>query len=322
MTNKSLAFLFPGQGSQSVGMLSELASVYPVVEQTFKEASKVLAYDLWSITQQGPEELLNQTEKTQPALLAASIALWRIWQQLDGVLPSYMAGHSLGEYSALVCAEAINFEDAIKLVAFRGKFMQEAVPDQVGAMAAIVGMADADVAALCQKLAEGEVLAPANFNSLGQVVISGHRTAVERFVAVAKEHGAKLAKIIPVSVPSHCLLMKPAADRLAEMLQTITIKTPNISVIQNADVKSYQNAADIREALVRQLYMPVRWVETVQQLINQQMTLAMECGPGKVLAGLNKRIDEKLTTMPMNTKNDIFLALETIGIKSNQTVEE
>ncbi len=322
MEKKPFAFLFPGQGSQSVGMLSELAADYPIVIETFSEASDALSYDLWQLIQTGPEEALNQTEKTQPALLTASVALWRVWRQLGAVEPNYLAGHSLGEYSALVCANAIKFEDAVKLVALRGKFMQEAVPEQVGAMAAIVGMSDDEVSGLCQEVAENEVLAPANFNSIGQVVISGHRTAVERFVAVAKSRGAKLAKVLPVSVPSHCLLMKPAAERLSAILQDWVIHQPNIPVIQNADVKIYYTGDDIRTALINQLYMPVRWVETIQLLVKYDVNLAVECGPGKVLAGLNKRITDHFQTLSFHTKADVFAAFEIISANYNQIVKE
>lgn len=286
----SLAFVFPGQGSQSVGMLSELAAAYPVVQQTFQEASEVLGYDLWKLVTEGPAEELNQTHITQPALLAAGIAVWRVWQEKGGAQPEVMAGHSLGEYTALVAAGALSFADGIALVAERGRYMQEAVPAGAGAMAAILGLEDAKVIDICAQAAEGEVVSAVNFNSPGQVVIAGQAAAVDRAMALAKEAGAKRALPLAVSAPSHCALMKPAAERLAEKLASIEISSPRIPVINNADVAMPTDAESIRSALVRQLYSPVRWVESVEKMAADGVERLVECGPGKVLVGLNKRI--------------------------------
>lgn len=287
---KKIAFIFPGQGSQTMGMLAEFAKEYPLIKETFIEASQVLNFDLWKLCQEGPVAALNQTENTQPALLAASVALWRVWLQQRGVKPVFMAGHSLGEYSALVCAGALDFLTAIRLVAERGRLMQAAVPPGAGAMAAIVGLDNDKLKALCVSLAEGQVLAPANYNSIGQTVVAGDATAVDRLLVHAKQAGAKLAKCIPVSVPSHCALMKPAAEHLAETLQTIPISVPTISVVNNVDVSIEQDPIAIKKALIQQLYNPVRWVEIIQFLEKQSIDEFIECGPGKVLAGLNKRI--------------------------------
>lgn len=290
----STAIVFPGQGSQAIGMLKELAAQFSEVTSTFQEASTVLGYDLWDVTQNGPEDRLNSTDVTQPAMLAAGVACWRVWQKSAGTKPSLLAGHSLGEYSALVCAGALAFTDAIRLVASRGKYMQEAVPKGTGAMAAILGLDDAIVKDVCQQSAQSQIVQAVNFNSPGQVVVAGHKEAVERATVLAKEKGAKRAVVLPVSVPSHCLLMKPAADRLAADLQNITISSPNIPVINNVDVATPVEANAIRDALVRQLYQPVRWVEIVQSMAKQGVTQLIECGPGKVLTGLNKRIEKDL----------------------------
>ena len=290
----SLAFVFPGQGSQSMGMLAELAAAYPVVGQSFAEASEALGYDLWKLVQEGPEEELNKTHITQPALLAAGIAVWRVWQEKGGASPVVMAGHSLGEYTALVAAGAMPFTDAVALVADRGKFMQEAVPAGEGAMAAILGLDDAVVIELCEKAAEGQVVSAVNFNSPGQVVIAGAAAAVDRACELAKAAGAKRALKLAVSAPSHCALMKPAAERLAERLQGIEISVPAIPVINNADVASAESAEAIRDALVRQLYSPVRWGETIQKMAADGVDSLIECGPGKVLVGLNKRIVKEM----------------------------
>lgn len=288
--------VFPGQGSQSVGMLTDIAAHYGEVQQVFAEASDALGYDLWKITAEGPADLLNQTARTQPALLAASFAVWKIIQVRKPISPMMLAGHSLGEYTALVCAGAIELRDAIKLVAARGEYMQDAVAVGSGAMAAIVGLDDVTVANVCQLIANetNEVIAPANFNSIGQVVVAGHKNAVERMMQLAKEQGAKLAIQIPVSVPSHCSLMQPAAERLAVSLATINIKKPRLPVVSNVDVIPYHSVEDIRHSLVKQLVMPVRWVETVQYMQKAGVTQIVECGPGKVLTGLNKRIDKSL----------------------------
>lgn len=292
----TLAFVFPGQGSQSVGMLAELAAQYPVVKDSFAEASEVLKLDLWQIVRDGPEDTLNQTHTTQPAMLTAGVATWRIWQARGGALPKIMAGHSLGEYSALVCAGALEFAAAVELVALRGRYMQAAVPAGHGAMAAILGLDDAQVVDACQHAAQSDVVAAVNFNSPGQVVIAGQATAVQRAMELCKAAGAKRVLELPVSVPSHCALMKPAADQLAQCLQSVSVRKPRIPVINNVDVAQPDDAGAIRDALVRQLYSPVRWVETVQRMAGEGVTRLIECGPGKVLAGLNKRIAKEMTT--------------------------
>lgn len=296
----SLAIVFPGQGSQSVGMLADLAAQYPVVEATFAQASEVLGYDLWQLVQQGPVEALNETHRTQPALLTASVAIWRVWEQEGGKQPVVLAGHSLGEYSALVCAGVIDFQDAVKLVALRGQFMQEAVPAGVGAMSAIIGLDNDAIAKACEEAAQDQVVAPVNFNSPGQVVIAGHKEAVERANVLCKEAGAKRALLLPVSVPSHCVLMKPAADRLAEVLDGMTFNAPQIPVINNANVEKATDAADIKLALVKQLYGPVRWTETVERMASEGVETLIEMGPGKVLTGLTKRIVKTLNGVSVN----------------------
>lgn len=288
--NYNLAFVFPGQGSQSLGMMSKLAAVYPQVQQTFQQASDVLGLDLWTLVENGPEEALNQTQNTQPAMLAAGVATWRIWCEQSAIRPSWMAGHSLGEYTALVCSGAMAFEDAIRLVAARGRLMQEAVPAGIGAMAAILGLEDHQVVNTCAQVAEGEVVAAANFNAPGQVVIAGQTAAVERAMAALKELGAKRALKLPVSVPSHCLLMEGASDALYEMLLNTSIEMPGVTLIHNADVKSHGSPEVIRYALKEQLFKPVRWVESVKFMHEQGVAGFVECGPGKVLLGLNKRI--------------------------------
>jgi [acyl-carrier-protein] S-malonyltransferase len=293
----SVAFVFPGQGSQSVGMLADLAVAFPLVAETFAEASEVLGYDLWQLVQEGPVEELNKTHITQPAMLSAGIAVWRIMQQQGRVSPVVVAGHSLGEYSALVAAGALNFTDAVRLVAERGRLMQEAVPVGQGAMAAILGLDDDAVIAVCAAAAQGDVVSAVNFNAPGQVVIAGSAAAVERAVEGAKEVGAKRALLLPVSVPSHCALMKPAAEQLAAQLAGMSISVPAIPVINNVDVVAATDAAAIRDALVRQLYSPVRWVASVQMMAQEGVDTLVECGPGKVLVGLNKRIDKTMNAM-------------------------
>ena len=292
----SLAFVFPGQGSQSVGMMNALAAEFPIVKQTFAEASDALGYDLWEVVVNGPEDKLNQTQITQPAMLAAGVSVWRVWKAQQGVAPSLTAGHSLGEYSALVCADALAFPDAIKLVADRARFMQEAVPIGQGAMAAVLGLEDDAVRQLCAQAAQGEVLEAVNFNSPGQVVIAGSAGAIQRALELAKSVGAKRAVALPVSVPSHCKLMHPAAQRMAERLKQTQIATPKIPVIHNVHVKTESDPAAIREMLARQIESPVRWVETVQKIAGDGATRIVECGPGKVLAGLSKRITDKAQT--------------------------
>ncbi len=288
--NNNLAFVFPGQGSQSVGMLAELAESFPLVKQTYEQASDALGLDLWALIQQGPETELNQTCNTQPAMLAAGVAVWRVWSEQSDVRPDWMAGHSLGEYSAMVCANALAFEDAIKLVAERGRLMQEAVPDGVGAMAAIIGLEDHQVVQICDQNADDEIVSAVNFNAPGQVVIAGHAGAVERTMAATKDAGAKRALKLPVSVPSHCALMAPAAEKLAAKLEAVSINTPEVTLIHNVDVSSHAAGEVIRNALREQLFKPVRWVETVRFMHDQGVNTFVECGPGKVLMGLNKRI--------------------------------
>ncbi|MGK9171675.1 ACP S-malonyltransferase [Yokenella regensburgei] len=294
------AFVFPGQGSQAVGMLAEMAASHPVVEETFREASAALGYDLWALVQQGPAEELNKTWQTQPALLTASVALWRVWQQQGGKNPVLMAGHSLGEYSALVCAGVIPFEDAVRLVELRGKFMQEAVPEGTGAMSAIIGLDDAAIAKACEEAAEGQVVSPVNYNSPGQVVIAGHKDAVERAGAACKAAGAKRALPLPVSVPSHCALMKPAAEKLAVELEKIVFSAPLIPVVNNVDVQCETSPEAIRDALVRQLFSPVQWTKIVEFIASQGVEHLYEVGPGKVLTGLTKRIVDTLTASALN----------------------
>ncbi|ASK68848.1 [acyl-carrier-protein] S-malonyltransferase [Shewanella bicestrii] len=297
---ENVAFVFPGQGSQALGMLAELAGAQPIVGQTFAEASEVLGYDLWALVQDGPVETLNETDKTQPALLAASVAIWRAYVASGKAMPAMLAGHSLGEYSALVCAGVIDFKDAIKLVELRGQLMQQAVPAGTGAMYAIIGLDNDGIANACIEAAQGEVVSPVNFNSPGQVVIAGQKDAVERAAAACKAAGAKMAVALPVSVPSHCALMKPAADKLAIALNDVQFNAPSITVINNVDVASPTAVADIKDALVRQLYCPVRWSETVELMAEKGITQLVECGPGKVLTGLAKRINKSLSAQAVN----------------------
>ncbi|WP_076536210.1 ACP S-malonyltransferase [Shewanella sp. UCD-KL21] len=297
---ENIAFVFPGQGSQSVGMLADLAADYPVVTETFAQASAVLGYDLWALVQDGPAETLNETDKTQPALLTASVAIWRVIEASGTIKPSVLAGHSLGEYSALVCAGIIAFEDAVKLVELRGQLMQQAVPAGTGAMYAIIGLDNDAIATACEESANGAVVSPVNFNSPGQVVIAGEKEATERAANACKAAGAKMAVALPVSVPSHCALMKPAADKLALALESIEFNSPVISVINNVDVASPDDAAAIKDALVRQLYCPVRWSETIELMASQGITDLAEIGPGKVLTGLSKRINKSLKGQAIN----------------------
>lgn len=307
--SRPIAAVFPGQGSQSIGMLAELAAAHPTVKQTFDEASSALGYDLWQLVQEGPAEDLNRTDRTQPAMLAADVAVWQVWREQGGAMPAMMAGHSLGEYAALVCAGSLDFGRAVALVAERGRFMQEAVPAGQGAMAAILGLEDERVREVCAAAAAGEVVAAVNFNSPGQVVIAGHAAAVERAIGLAKEAGAKRAVPLPVSAPSHCELMKPAAERMAALLAETNFAAPQVPVLHNADVRSYGDAAAIRDALVRQLYSPVRWVETVQEMAAQGARLMIEFGPGKVLAGLGKRIDRELAAVGVQDSASLAEAL-------------
>ena len=308
---KKFAMVFPGQGSQTVGMLAELAGGYPIVQETFKQASEVLGYDLWQLVQEGPAEELNKTWQTQPALLTASVAVYRVWQQKYPELkPEVMAGHSLGEYSALVCAGVLDFQDAVKLVELRGKLMQQAVPEGTGAMYAIIGLDNDAIINACKQAEQGEVVSAVNFNSPGQVVIAGAKAAVERAAALCKEAGAKRALPLAVSVPSHCALMKPAADQLSVSLESITLKAPVVAVLNNVDVKAETDAVAIRNALVRQLYSPVRWTETVEKIAQNGVEVLVEVGPGKVLNGLTKRIVDSLQAVSVN------------DVKSLDSVEE
>ncbi|AHG76417.1 Malonyl CoA-acyl carrier protein transacylase [Mannheimia varigena USDA-ARS-USMARC-1296] len=295
--------VFPGQGSQAIGMLSDLAPQYPIVEETFKQASDVLGYDLWDLVQNGTAEELGQTQRTQPALLAASVAIFRVWQEKYPELkPSVMAGHSLGEYSALVCAGVLNFQDAIKLVELRGNAMQEAVPAGSGAMYAIIGLDNEAIITACEQAANetGEIVSAVNFNSPGQVVIAGTKAAAEKAGELCKAAGAKRALPLAVSVPSHCALMKPAAEKLAEALQNIELNQPLVPVINNVDVAVETDADTIRNALVRQLYSPVRWTETVEKMAQDGITTLYEIGPNKVLTGLTSRIVKELSAQAVN----------------------
>ena len=301
----SLAFVFPGQGSQSLGMLAELGAQQPLIIETFREASEALGYDLWKLIQEGPEEQLNQTDKTQPAILTASIALWRLWLAEGGARPAYVAGHSLGEYSALVAAGSLTLAEAVKLVARRGQLMQEAVPAGHGAMAAILGLDDSVVVAICAEAAEDEVVSAVNFNSPGQVVIAGSKAAVDRAIELCKAKGAKRALPLVVSVPSHCELMRPAAERFAESVNAIDWQAPQIPLVQNVSAAVPSDLDTLKRDLLEQLYKPVRWVECVQNLAAQGAVNLVECGPGKVLAGLNKRCAEGVTTYNFNTPDAV-----------------
>jgi len=298
--SKKIALVFPGQGSQSVGMLADLYEEFAVVRETFAEATAALGYDLWTLVANGPDVELNQTHRTQPALLTASVAIWRLWQQQGGDTPVYLAGHSLGEYSALVCAGVMSLSDAVVLVEKRGQYMQAAVPAGTGAMSAIIGLDDALIAKACEDAAQGEVVAPVNYNSPGQVVIAGHKAAVERANELCKAAGAKRALPLPVSVPSHCALMHPAALQLAVDLKSMSFHTPVISVVNNVDVATATDANQIQDALIRQLFSPVRWTETIEFLSAQGVTEVIELGAGKVLSGLNKRINKELLTTSIN----------------------
>ena len=292
----SQAMVFPGQGSQALGMLSDIAEHYPEVTYTFAQASEALGYDLWQLVQQGPAEELDKTIHAQPALLTAAYAIWQILRTHSRLQPSLLAGHSLGEYTALVCAQALNFSDAVRLVAARGQYMQEAVPRGQGALAAIIGLDEVAVAELCYQTVVGthDILASANFNSPGQIVIAGNAAAIDRALPLAKERGARLAKRLTVSVPSHCSLMKPAAEKLAQRLAGLALQAPVIPVVNNVDVKPYASVGAIRDGLTRQLFSPVRWVETIQFFAAQGVDTVIECGPGKVLTGLNKRIADNM----------------------------
>lgn len=310
--SQALAFVFPGQGSQQVGMLAELAAVHPVIEETFAEASTALGYDLWALVQSGPEEKLNSTEVTQPALLTASVALWRLWVQQGGAMPTVMAGHSLGEYSALVCAGAMTLEAGVKLVQLRGELMQQAVPFGTGAMAAILGLDDASVKAACALAAEGDVVAPVNYNCPGQVVIAGEKLAVERAMAACKAAGAKRAIALPVSVPSHCSLMKPVAEEMASALASAALVMPAVPVVQNVTAQLVDSVENLRKNLVEQLYSPVLWTDSVAAMVDQGIQITIECGPGKVLSGLNKKINKSLEVVSLADQVSFEKALSLI----------
>ena len=308
MTASQLAFVFPGQGSQSVGMLAELSELHPIVSETFTEASEGAGVDLWALSQGGPEEMLNRTEYTQPALLAAGVAVWRAWLQAGGSRPSMLAGHSLGEYTALVAAGALSLRDGAHLVRLRGQLMQDAAPEGVGAMAAVLGAEDAVVAQVCEEASDTHVVVPANNNSLGQIVIGGDVAAVDRAIALLGERGVRKMVKLAVSVPSHTPLMREAANRLAEVMSGLHWQSPQIPVVQNVDAQVHGSLDALRDALVRQLYLPVRWTDCVQVLAAQGATRVAECGPGKVLSGLIKRIDKSLDARALGSVGDFDAA--------------
>jgi [acyl-carrier-protein] S-malonyltransferase len=310
--HSSLAFIFPGQGSQSLKMMAQLYESYPQVKALYDKASEVLGYDLWTLTQEGPLERLNQTEFTQPALLTASIAAWKVWCERSKIRPSYLAGHSLGEYSALVAANAISFEDALQVVSNRGKYMQEAVPAGQGAMAAILGLSPSAVESACIDAARDDIVEPANINAPGQIVIAGDKAAVERACALLKEMGAKRAMILPVSVPSHCDLMQSAAKKLEALLEQVPVKLPEYTLFHNVDVVAHQQSKDIKNALVSQLYKPVQWIATIEKLAASGIKHIVECGPGKVLSGLTKRIDKEITSHTLNQPGDVDSLLQVL----------
>lgn len=310
MSEQSLAFVFPGQGSQKVGMLAELAAEYSLVGETFSEASDVLGYDLWALVQKGPQEDLNLTERTQPMLLTASIAVWRIWAALNGNAPAWLAGHSLGEWSALVAADVLDFADAVSLVQQRGKLMQDAVPAGQGGMAAIIGLDDKAIIEACEQASEGQVVAPVNFNSPGQVVIAGVSEAVGRAMALCKTAGAKRALALPVSAPFHTSLMQPAADGLAPKIADTSFRAPKIPVVHNVHARPESDPQAIKQLMIQQIYSPVQWVECVKALGEAGVTTTVECGPGKVLSGLNKRIDKSLNTLSIESPDDLQAVLQ------------
>lgn len=317
----AFAYLFPGQGSQSIGMLADLATNYSEIEQTFQQGSDILQQDLWNLVVAGPDEELNRTENTQPIMLCASIAVWKIWQRQFPATPVLMAGHSFGEYSALVCAQAFDFETALPLARYRGQVMQQAVPEGQGAMAAILGLEDLKLTAVCKQAAQGQVVQAVNFNAPGQTVIAGNTEAVTRAVEAAKSAGAKRAVILPLSVPSHSSLMQSAAEQLRDYLSDIPIQSPQIDVIQNVDVKGYSEELKIKDALYRQLFNPVRWVETVQYIASQGVNAFVELGPGKVLTGLSKRIERKVPCLSVHDVKSLEQALEQLENQVHDVVE-
>ncbi len=315
MVSENTAFLFPGQGSQVVGMLADAANAHPSVSHTFSEASDALGYDMWDLVQNGEQEQLNLTETTQPVLLTSSVALWRSWTAAGGPKPKMMAGHSLGEFSALVCAGAIGFADAVKLVQQRGAFMQTAVPVGEGAMAAIIGLDDDPINKACAAAASesGEVVAAVNFNSPGQVVIAGKAGAVERAIELCKEAGAKRAMPLPVSAPFHTELMRPAGEKLQEVLATMTVSAPEIPVVHNVHARTETDPVRIRELLVEQIYSPVQWTACVSAMVEAGIQQMVECGPGKVLSGLNRRINRELDSYSIEQPGDLESSLAAIS---------
>lgn len=314
----TLAFIFPGQGSQKVGMLAEAAAAFPVVEETFQQASDILGYDLWALVQSGSQDDLNLTERTQPMLLTASVALWRAWAQQSQAVPALMAGHSLGEWSALVCAGAVDFKDAVKLVQLRGKYMQEAVPAGVGSMAAIIGLDDTTIIACCAAAAENEVVTAVNFNSPGQVVIAGNVAAVERACILCKNKGAKRAQLLMVSAPFHSSLLKPAADKLAEDISAISFSSPTIPVIHNVNASLESDPARIKQLMIEQIYHPVLWVDCINALIKSGVDTFVECGPGKVLSGLTKRINREPTSLAIESPEHLKHAASLVAMNNKK----
>lgn len=306
----TLAFVFPGQGSQSVGMQSELAADYPLIEETYSEASSVLGFDLWDLVQTGPAEELNQTVNTQPAMLTAGVAAWRAWRSAGGAMPKLMSGHSLGEYSALVCAGSLAFADGIRLVRRRAALMQEAVPAGEGAMAAILGLDTESLLNVCNDASVIGIAEPVNFNSPGQTVVAGHKRAISQLVDLAKDAGARRAIVLPVSVPSHSSLMRPAGEALADSLNKTEFKAPETRVVCAFDVTPYRDEGDMRRRLAEQIYSPVRWVDVIQYMVGQGATSIVECGPGKVLAGLTKRIDRSLSSACIDSPEALSKAIE------------
>ena len=317
----NIAYIFPGQGSQSIGMMANFASDFPEIKQTFEHASDILHQDLWQLVDIGPEEDLNRTENTQPIMLCASIAILKIWQKYFSGLPIKMAGHSFGEYSALVCAQAFDFETALQLAKYRGEVMQQAVPEGQGAMAAILGLEEQKITEVCEQAAQGQVVQAANFNAPGQIVIAGNTEAVTRAVDIAKSAGARRAVILPLSVPSHSILMKPAAEQLCDYLKGISIQAPRVGVIHNVDVKVHSDELEIKDALCQQLFNPVRWVETIRFIVAQGANVLVELGPGKILTGLNKRIERTIPCYCIHNLKSLEKILEQLN-KPMQEVEE
>jgi len=308
-----LALVFPGQGSQKIGMLAELAAQYSEIEETFNEASDALGYDVWSMIQSGSQEDINLTERTQPILLASSVAIWRLWNAKGGAQPVYMAGHSLGEWSALVCSGVVDFADGLRIVRARGQYMQQAVPVGVGAMAAIIGLEDNIIIEACAAAADGEVVDAVNYNAPGQVVIAGATAAVNRAIDHCKDAGAKRALPLPVSAPFHTSLMKPAADQLAAVVNSVSFRAPNISIVHNVHAREENNPDRIKSLMLEQIYSPVKWVDCVKQLKQNGAHILVECGPGKVLSGLSKRIDRDLQAMATDNPTDFDAALTAVS---------